>query len=135
MKIKKLKPMFTGIVTTMDKYHYDDKVKGIITSSKMEGAIKEIQTVIAVGSHVNTVKAGDLVLLDFTRYGRKKHQEGSLKDGIITDNPIVEYQIPSIVINDKECLTLQDRDVAFIIEEWEEEQESDIVIPEKQIIS
>ncbi|MFA6662143.1 MAG: hypothetical protein WCS56_03820 [Bacilli bacterium] len=55
---------------------------------------------------VHSVKVGDIVAINPIRYGRKKHQDGSLKDGIISDNPIIEYRFNTIVINDQECLYL-----------------------------
>ena len=47
--IKKIKPMFNGLITTMNRYEQDVKVKGtdLIDSSK-SNAVKEYQTVVAV---------------------------------------------------------------------------------------
>lgn len=120
LKIKKIKPLFNKILTTMDLYENPMTEDGIIDGSKEDGGIKEYQTVIAVGSTVKCVKPGDLVVINPTRYQVMKHKEGSLKDGVITDNPVISYNFPILVIDDRPCLYLYDSDVDFVIKEWEE---------------
>lgn len=121
LKIKKIKPMFTSIITSMDKYKHDVRTTGgLIDTTKQQGGLKEYQTVLAVGSSVRDIKVGDLVCINPTRFAVKKHQEGSLKDGIITDNPIIKYNFDVVIMDDKQCLLLQDRDIDYVIEEWEE---------------
>ena len=136
LKIKKVKPMFTSIVTTMDKYMVDTTLEsGIIDTTKKPGGVKEYQRVIAVGTSVRDIKVGDLVCIDPTRYAVKKHQEGSLKDGVITDNPVIRFDFPTIEMNGKQYLYLQDRDIDFIIEDYEEVPDptpSPLIKPEKK---
>ena len=135
LKIKKIKPMFTSIVTTMDKYEHDmTTVAGLIDTTKQQGGLKEYQTVLAVGNSVRDIKVGDLVCVNPTRFAVKKHREGSLKDGVITDNPIITYNFDVVEMDGKQCLLLQDRDIDFIIEEWEEipDNPSPIIQPEKK---
>lgn len=120
LKIKKIKPLFNKILTTMDLYENPMTEDGIIDGSKEDGGIKEYQTVIAVGSTVKCVKPGDLVVINPTRYQVMKHKEGSLKDGVITDNPVISYNFPILVVDDRPCLYLYDSDVDFVIKEWEE---------------
>ena len=114
LNIKKVKPMFTTIVTTMDKYEQDELIGGIIDNTKQQGTLKEYQRVIAIGNAVRDIKVGDLVSINPSRFAVKKHREGSLKDGIITDNPIVAYNFDTINIDGNTCLVLQDRDIEFI---------------------
>ena len=128
LKIKKLTPMFTAIVTTMDKYKEDVSVNGIIDASKREGSIKEYQKVLSIGDSVRGITVGDLVCINPTRYGIKKHEEGSLKDGIVTDNPVIKYNFNVIEMNGESCLLLQDRDIDFIIDDYEEVPDTSIVI-------
>ena len=120
LKIKKIKPMFNAIVTTMDKYEQDELIGGIIDNTKQQGTLKEYQRVIAIGNAVRDIKVGDLVSINPSRFAVKKHREGSLKDGIITDNPVVAFNFDTINIDGNTCLVLQDRDIEFIIEEFEE---------------
>ena len=130
--------MFTSLITTMDKYEQDVKTSGgIIDTNKQQGGLKEYQTVLAVGESVRGIKVGDLVCVNPTRFAIKKHQSGSLKDGVITDNPVIKYNFDVIEMDGKQCLLLQDRDIDFIIEEWEEVPDpapSSIIQPEKTII-
>ena len=135
LKVKKIKPMFTSLITTMDKYEHDMTVgAGLIDVTKREGSLKEYQRVLAVGSSVRDIKVGDLVWVNPTRFGVRKHKEGSLKDGVITDNPIITYNFDVVEMEGKQCLLLQDRDIDFIIEEYEEvpDNYSSIIQPEKK---
>lgn len=138
LKVKKIKPMFTALVTTMNKYDADNLTQGgIIDTSKQKGALKEYQTVISVGSQVREVKVGDLVSINPIRFAVMKHKEGSFKDGVIGDNSVVEYKFDTVRLNDEDYLLLQDRDVEFIIEEYEEVEDkpaSIIVAPPKPTI-
>lgn len=126
--------MFTALITTMDKYEQDMTTGGLINVTKMQGGLKEYQTVLAVGGSVRDIKVGDLVCVNPTRFAVKKHQAGSLKDGVVTDNPVTTYNFDVVEMDGKQCLLLQDRDIDFIIEEWEEipDNPSSIIQPEKK---
>jgi hypothetical protein len=118
--------MFTALITTMDKYIDDHVTKaGIIDGTKMAGAIKEYQTVIAIGDSVRNVAVGELVCVDPKRFGVKKHKKGSLQDGVIEDNVVLGYEFDTIIINNKEHLLLQDRDISYVVEEYEESDKTE----------
>lgn len=138
LKVKKIKPLFTAIITTMEKYEEDVRTaSGLIDTTKQQGGLKEYQTVLAVGDSVRAIKVGDLVCVNPTRFAVKKHQAGSLKDGIVTDNPVVTYNFDVVEMDGKQCLLLQDRDIDFVIEEYEEIPDpipSTIIQPEKKLI-
>lgn len=137
LKVKKIKPMFTALITTMDKYEHDVTTGGLINVTKMQGGLKEYQTVLAVGGSVRDIKVGDLVCVNPARFAVRKHQAGSLKDGVISDNPVTTYNFDVVEMDGKQCLLLQDRDIDFIIEDWEEipdQPQSTIIQPEKKII-
>lgn len=120
LKVKKIKPMFTALITTMDKYEKDVKIGGLIDTTRQQGGLKEYQKVLAVGSSVRDIKVGDVVCVNPARFAVKKHQADSLKDGVVTDNPVTTYNFDVVEMDGKQCLLLQDRDVDFIIEEWED---------------
>ena len=121
LKVKKIKPLFTSRITTMDKYEQDKITDGgLIDTSKQQGTLKEYQTVLAVGDSVRNIKVGDLVCVNPARFAVRKHEKGSMRDGIITDNPVVGYNFDIVEMDGKNCLLLQDRDIEFIIEDFEE---------------
>ncbi len=120
MIIKKIKPLFTSVLTTMDKYEEDVVVNGLVINTA--GTLKENQRVIAVGSAVRDIKAGDMVCINPQRYAVKKYEDGSMHDGVISTNPVLSYNLPIVIIKDKEHLLLQDRDIDFVIEEWENDK-------------
>lgn len=135
--IKKIQPMYTKILTTMCKYEEDEMTAGgLIDSTKTQGTLKEYQTVVAVGNSVRNVKVGDLVCVNPERYAVKKHEAGSLKDGVITDNPVIKYNFNIMELEGVPHLLLDENDVSFIITDYEEvkEQKSDLYVPKTQII-
>lgn len=133
--VKKIKPLFNRIVVTADKYDENVMVGGIIDGSK-SNTIKEYQKVVAVGTTVRDIKVGDVVLINPTRYAVRKHQEGSLKDGIITDNPVTQYNFNIIELDGKQNLLLFDSDIDYVLEDYEESPDavSKIIQPEKHKI-
>ena len=130
LKIKKIKPMFNRVLTTCDLYTEDLMTDGIIDSTKVEGAIKEYQTVIAVGSTVKCVKPGDVVVINPTRYQVMKHKEGTLNDGVIQDNAVLSYNFPIMVVDDAPCLYIYDSDIEFAIKEFEMVNEAAEIVEE-----
>lgn len=130
LKIKKIKPMFNRVLTTCDLYTEDLMTDGIIDSTKVEGAIKEYQTVIACGPMVKCVKPGDVVVINPTRYQVMKHKEGTLNDGVIQDNPVISYNFPIMVVNDAPCLYIYDSDIEFAIKEFEMVNEAAEIVEE-----
>lgn len=120
IKVNKIKPMFTALITTMNCYDSDSKTAGgIIEAGKQKGTIKEYQTVVAVGSQVRDIKVGDLVCINAARFAVRKHQDNSIKTDIEGSNPVLEYRFDIVEMNGEPHLLLQDRDIQFIIEDYE----------------
>lgn len=138
LNIKKIKPLNSYVVLTADKYEKSQTIGGssILDTHKMEGALKEYQTVVAVGNLVRNIKEGDIVSINPKRYAVMKHQEGSLKDGVITDNPVIRYNFPTVMLDHEEYLLLQDNDINYVILESEEEPDEDpvLIVPNNDII-
>lgn len=124
--------MFNRILVTADKYENDVKQNGVVVVTA--GTLKEYQKVIAVGDTVRGIKEGDFILINPTRYAVKKHQEGSLKDGIISDNPVVSYNFNFIEVGGVICILLYDQDVDYVIQEYEEAEDktSNLILPEEK---
>ena len=137
LKIKSIKPMFDSLVTTMNKYEDDGFENGVIV--KQAGSLKEYQTVIAVGPAVRNIEVGDMVMINPTRYAKMKHQKGSLKDGVITDNTVIGYEFKTVTINDEEYLYLQSQDIMYSfegeeVEDKKDDKKSNLIIPDNKII-
>ena len=129
--IKKIKPMFNGLITTMNRYEQDVKVKGtdLIDSTK-SNEVKEYQTVVAVGPMVSGIEVGDTVFINPNRYAVMKHKAGSLQDGVIKDNPVIGYNFDIVEIEGVNHLYLQDSDIKFVAE-IEEFNENPLIYTEK----
>lgn len=117
VNIKSVKPMFTNIVTTTDKYPEDLKLEGSdLIDSEKAGNMKEYQTVTAVGPHVRDIKVGDTVFINPKRYAIMKHKANTLRENIVEDNPVLGYNFDIILIDKVPHLLLLDSDVKFIAE-------------------
>ena len=120
----------------MNKYEDDGFKNGVIV--KQAGSLKEYQTVLAVGPAVRNIEVGDKVMINPSRYAKMKHNEGSLKNGIVADNPIIGYEFRTVTINDKECLYLQSQDIMYSFEGEEVEDKNDnkvsLIMPNNKIL-
>ena len=133
LKIKSIKPMFDSLVTTMDRYESEGYENGVIVNQA--GSLKEYQKVIAVGPSVRNIEVGDMVMINPIRYAKMKHKEGSLKNGIVTDNPVIGYEFKTVTVNDEECLYLQSQDIMYSFEGEEiNDKKDNIILPDTQII-
>ena len=122
LNIKKIRPLFTKIVTTLDRYEEDQTTKGgLVVAKKQAGSVKEYQRIVAVGSNPAGLKVGDIVMINPARYAVMKHKQGSLKDGVIEDNPVLGYNLPIIELDGVPHLLLETQDVDFVIEEYEDD--------------
>ncbi len=121
--IKKVRPLFTGIVTTAIKYSGEVKTGGglLLDTTRMSGSLNPYQTVLSVGAMCKDIKEGDVVKLNFKRYAKAKHTPGAIDESQNKqfDNLSFTYEIPIININDKECLFLQSNDVEYVVEEYD----------------
>lgn len=117
IEIKKIKPLFNSVVTTMDIEEINQESE-FIDSEKQKGGLSPYQKVIAVGDIVKEIKVGDLVKINPSRFAKKQHQDNSLKNGIVSDNPVVAYNFPIVEINGNPALLLYDRDIDYVVEEY-----------------
>lgn len=120
MKIKKVRPLFTGVITTANKYVEDATFAGglIIDSRRLSGSLNPYQRVIAVGSTVHDVKEGEVVKINFKRYAKAKHTPGAIDEveNKQFDNMSITYEIPIVEIDGIEYLYLQVNDIEYVAE-------------------
>ena len=119
MKLKKIKPLYTAIVTTMNKYDDVQYIKGttIIDPKSTKKGVQEYQTVVAVGSSVREVKEGDIVCINPAHYAVKKYEDGSIKDGVQNMNQVTHYNFNIVELDGVEHLLLNERDIDFVVVE------------------
>ena len=134
LHIKEIKPLFTSIVTTGEKYSEDMRDNGLIVANK--GDLKAYQKVLAVGSSVRDINVGDTVMIDITHFAVMKYDPNSIKEDMDM-NKVIKWNIPWVMIDDEkgvpqDCLLITDRDVKFVFE-GDETNES-IIIPNKPTI-
>lgn len=126
-KIKKVKPLFTGVVTTATRYVGDQYANhgGIILDTrKMAGSINPYQRVVAVGHMVPGVKEGDIVRINFKRYTYADHKPGKTEDTlgggkVQHDNYTANIEVPFIEIDGVNYLYIQNNDIEYVVEEYE----------------
>lgn len=134
LKIKKAKPMFTGIITTANTYEGDQTHSGVLDPTKTKGTLKEYQTVVAIGPNVRNVKVGDNVIINPKRYAVHKYEENTLKKDFLTNN-IIRYDFDFVEIDGKTCLKIEENDIDLILEDFEEVEQPSIQIVKPELIT
>lgn len=130
--MKRVRPMFTNIVTTAEKFEEDYTDNGIIVAPK--GNFKPWQRVVAVGSTVRDIKEGDLVMVNFDNYAVRRYDKNSIQNDL-GNNGKIRYAFNFITMDDEEgnpteYFLFTDRDVLFAFEGEERPDDS----PSKGII-
>lgn len=122
MNLKKIKPMFNGILTTANKYTEPQYMPGtnIIDPSKSKTGLKEYQTVVEVGNMVKEVNPGDIICINPQDYAVKKYQSNGIKEGIEKMNPVTHYNFNIVILDGEEYLLLKDRDIDFLVVEYDD---------------
>jgi len=137
LNIKDIRPVYTRIITTADKYTESQKIGSLLDANKLEGRYKEYQTVVRIGSSVREVKEGEVVLIDPSRYMKRKFSDNSLREDFV-ENPIVSIDIPTITMDGVDYFMIEERDIAYVIvdsEEVPDEKPNTLIMPrEKQIL-
>jgi uncharacterized protein YeeX (DUF496 family) len=118
LKIRKLRPQFTTVITTLNVYEDNLIEDGVVIAPK--GALKLYQTVVAVGPNVREIKEGDLVLLNLQNYIKRKYKNNSIKEDISEMEEEYVYDFPKMFINGEILGKFQDRDIDGVIEDFEE---------------
>lgn len=127
LHIRKIKPLFTSIITTGDKFEKDLIENGVLIASK--GDLKVWQKVIAVGSMVKEINVGDMVMIDIDHFAFKKYNKNSVQNDM-DNNPVLGYHFNWVTVEEKdgepkECLLLNDRDIQYV---FEGEEKDDVII-------
>ena len=139
-KIKKIKPLFNQLVTTMDMYDSNLKVGGLIDTTRAN-TIKEYQTILAVGPMVKAkgdLKVGDVVFINPKRFTTMEHKHGiANEDNVQKDNMHINFNIPHYPVYDREdgscreVLLISDNDIFFSAEGEEFEENPTVVTEDK----
>lgn len=133
LHIKKIKPLFTSVVTTGERYEEDMVENGLIVANK--GDLKTYQKVVAVGETVRGVEVGDTVMINIANYAVRQYDPNSVKNDMGM-NKVIKYAFNWLKIDDEkgepmDCLLLSDRDLLFAFEG--EEKNEPVIIPQKKI--
>jgi len=134
LHIKKIKPMFTNIITTGDRFEKDFTQGGLIVAKK--GDLKVWQEGIAIGDMVKGINVGDKVMINIANYAVRKYSKDSIQNDL-DNNPKLRYNLNWVSMDDEngnqmDCLLLNDRDILYTFEG--EEEDEVIKIPSKKVI-
>lgn len=134
LHITKVKPMFTSIVTTADRFEEDYTEGGIVVFSR--GSYKPWQTILAVGTSIRDLKEGDKVMINLDNYAVKRYNKDSLQNDM-DNNKTIKYMFNFIQMDDdngnpRSCFLLNDRDVFYTFEG--EEKTEAFKMPKTKII-
>lgn len=115
--VKKATPLMEKIITTAEVFEHDVTKNGLIVYSK--GTVKPYQTVVSVSEFNKFIKEGDLVVINPKNYVKKKFGDNSIRDDMDA-NPKEGIYIPTIEIDGKSHFLITDRDIDYIINDYEE---------------
>ena len=122
LKLKKIKPIGCQVLVTENLYGWDDfNEVGLIIHKR--GDLKTYQQVLAVGDDVKMVKPGDVVEINLYKYCSFENDNNSVK--VNGSNKIVSIHLNEVELINKDgdpvnCFIIDQRDVKFIIEDFEE---------------
>lgn len=150
LKIKKGRPLLNHILTTSERYTAEELAEahgGIIVANKIN-QLKPYQKIVSISQQVINrnlgFEIGQMVMINIDRYGVSKQKKNSVQsDYDEVYDAVVEYRVPIIEVDGKECLKLGDGDIEFIVDEYEFEevksspiiqQDNDIIVPKSNII-
>lgn len=115
VKVSNIKPLFNSLIVTMEKYPDDIKLgNSDLVDTDKAGNVKEYQKVVAIGPMVRDIQVGDTVFIDPARYARTQHKKGTLRDDIVTDNPVIAYHFDVVEMDEVPYLFLQSNDIKYI---------------------
>ena len=122
-KIKHIRPLFTGVVTTANKYVSDTTIAGglILDMRHRKGELNPYQTVICAGPMCNGIKDGDIVKINFKRYMKVNHIPGVIDQAQNTQADTLQatYEIPIIELDGKEYLNIQYNDLEYVVDDYD----------------
>lgn len=124
---------FDSVMTTAATYEDDEVVGGVALPRR--GCLKEVQRVLGAGPAVKDVKEGDMVKIDLSRYVKVRHEKRQLSrderfSDVDTEDVATQYYEPKVeTVGGERVLLLYERDVDFIVEEYEERAPSGLIIP------
>ena len=125
IRIKDATPTSTGIFVTAEKFTEDQTDNGLIVYQK--GDIKPFQKVFRVGPHVNMVKEGDFIKINFARYTKYKYSQDDLRSDMPVQNDKI-VAVPEITINGVKYFHIEQNDAVMIIKEEDYEE-----VPEENV--
>ena len=121
LSLKKVTPMFTGVIVTCDRYTVEETTTDGIEDVSMTGRIKEVQTIVSPSEQcVNRgIKVGDLVALTYEKYKKVKN-ERKANFGIDEEfTKQVYYEMPVMVLDGREHMLVDLSDIELKIDDYE----------------
>lgn len=135
LHITNIKPLFTSVLITADRFDRDMVEGGVIVAK--QGDLKLWQTVVAIGSAVRDIAVGDKVMIIPDHFAIKKYNKNSVQNDL-DNNPILTYNFPFETIDDengepKDYLYISSNDVKYVFdgEEKDEEPKGGFILPQK----
>lgn len=122
LKLRKIKPIGCQVLVTENLYGWDDfDESGLIIHKR--GDLKTYQEVIAVGDDVKFMKPGDVVEINLYKYCEFENDPNSVK--VNGSNKVVNIHLNEIEMTGTDgepvtCFLIDQRDVKFILEDFEE---------------
>jgi len=124
LNIKKATPIFSGIITTCNRYSEEESKHGSIIDTSKLNQVKDIQEIVSSSEQARArgLNNGDILSISFDRY--KKSKQVKKQNSIMGDidehyDKTLYYDIPVILLDYKEHLLIDISDVTLKIDEHE----------------
>ena len=138
LKVKKIKPLFDYIVTTAHTFTAKEATINGIIDPNLEGKYKPYQEIISIGdmAKMKGLNEGQLVAIDFTKYGKAVQSKNSVNEAIEDYKAKMVYQVPIIELDGKEYLYITSNAIEYIVSdfEWLEDESPVIIEKDKKLI-
>ena len=90
--------------------------------------------VLGIGNTVRSVVEGDIVHINFASYMRREYSVGDeMRESVGGSGSKVIIDYPIVEVGGEECLYIQERDIDFIVQDYEVESSS-LILPDSKII-
>ena len=140
VKAEKIRLLNTDLLATMNLYKNDVFEKGLVKHKK--GDMQDIQEVLEVSEYAKSrgINVGDKIYVNLEKYVKlvpSHNYDSSIQRTQAPDGKKMDrvFDPPYIKLGDEVYFHPDYSDIDYVVTEWEELEETGLVVPENKIIT
>ena len=140
VKAEKIRLLNTDLLATMNLYKNDVFEKGLVKHKK--GDMQDIQEVLEVSEYAKSrgINVGDKIYVNLEKYIKfvpSHNYDSSIQRTQAPDGKKMDrvFDPPYIKLGDEVYFHPDYSDIDYVVTEWEELEETGLVVPENKIIT